>query len=95
MNKKRNLVIDQSNSNYPVRNEIVYFREVLKSNFCDNNNTSIQVREDATIIGDNGTKVAFKNYPPFIKCVNDLDLVMPMYDFTEHNLNHFGTTDSL
>ena len=56
-----------------------------------------------TIVGDNGTQVAFKNYAPFIKCITkidgtttdnaeDLDLAMPMYNFLEYSLNYSDLT---
>ena len=35
MTRKWNMVNDQSNVNYDVRNEIICNTEVLKSNFCD------------------------------------------------------------
>ena len=33
--RKWNIVNDESNANYDVRNEIIYNTEVLKSNLCD------------------------------------------------------------
>ena len=33
--RKWNTVNDESNTNYDVRNEIIYNTEVLKSNLCD------------------------------------------------------------
>ena len=33
--RKSNIVNDQSNTNYDVRNEVIYSREVLKFNLCD------------------------------------------------------------
>ena len=70
VNRKCNIINDQSNYNYSVRNEIIYSIELLKSNFCDSNDASVLVRDDTTIIDRNLTaEVAFKNCAPFIKCI--------------------------
>ena len=42
--RKWNIVNDQSNANYNVRNGIIYNTEVLKSNLCDYNDAYILVR---------------------------------------------------
>ena len=91
------IVIDQSNANYGVGNEVIYNIEVLKSNLCDYFHAYIFVRGDITIIGHRVTQVAFKNCGPFTKCITkvdgakiddtkdfDLDLVMPMYSLIEY-----------
>ena len=95
---KWNIVNDISKANYGVGNEIIYNAEVLKSNLCDCNDAYILVRGDITI--------AFKNCAPFTKCitkidgtatddVEDLDLVMPMYNLIEYSSNYSETTGSL
>ena len=71
--KKWNIVNDQSNTNYDIRNEIIYNTEVLKSNLCDYNDAFILVRCDISIIGDNGHKVAFKNCAPFTKSITKIN----------------------
>ena len=87
--RKRNIVDDNSKSNYDATNEITYNTEVLKSNLCDYNNASILVRGDITVVTATATQVAFKNCAPLFKCLtkidettaydaDDLDLVMPM-----------------
>ena len=59
-----------------------------------------------TIAHNNPTAVAFKNRPPFIKCitkidgttiddVDDLNLVKPMYNLIEYNSNYSEITVSL
>ena len=64
------------------------------------------VRGDVTTAGYNETQVALKAFATFIKCitkidgttiddVEDLDLVMPMYNLLKYNLNYFNTTCSL
>ena len=47
--RKWNIVNDQSNAIYDVRNEIIYNTEVLKSNLCDYNDAYILVRGNITI----------------------------------------------
>ena len=97
---------DQSNANYSVRNEIIYSTEVLKSNLCHCNDPYILVSVDIAIIRHNVTEVAFKKCAPSINCITkidetktddaeDLDLVMPMYNLLEYNLNYSDTTGSL
>ena len=87
--RKQNIANDQSNTNYDIGNEIIKNNEVLKYNSCDYNDASILVRGDITIVGDNGTQLAFKNCAPFFNCIpkingtiiddsEDLDLVMPI-----------------
>ena len=92
-----NIVNDQSNANHRVGNEIIYGREVLKSNICDCNYAYILVRYEITIVGRNlATEVAFKNYTLFIKCITkidgtnihnaeDLELVMLMYNLFQYS----------
>ena len=59
-----NIVSDQSNMSYSVGNEVIYSREVLKSNLGDNNDAYILVRGDITIIGHNVIQADFKNCAP-------------------------------
>ena len=47
--RKWNIVNDQSNAIYDLRNEIIYNTEVLKSNLCDYDNAYILVRGNITI----------------------------------------------
>ena len=47
--RKWNIVKDQLNVNYDVGDEIVYNKEVLKSNLCDYNNANILVRGDIAV----------------------------------------------
>ena len=103
---KRNIVNDQLNANYNVGNKIICNTEVLKYNICYYNDAYILLRFDITIIENSLTQVTFKNYAPFIKCITkldgttvdddkDLDLVMPMYNFSEYCSNYSDTTSSL
>ena len=90
---------DQLNTNYDVRNEIIYSIKVLKSNLCDYNDVHILVRGDITISRCNtATGGTFKNYAPFTKCITkvggttiddaeNLDLVMSIYSLIKYNSN--------
>ena len=84
-----NIVNDQSNANNNLGNEIIYNKEVLKSNFCDYNDAYILVKGNITVIVAPATQVAFKNCAQFTKYITkndgatmnyaeDLDLVMPV-----------------
>ena len=104
--RKWNIVNDQSNANYDVRNKIIYHTDVLKFNLCDYNDAYILVRGNITITGHQVTQVALKNCAPFIKCitkiqgttidyVENIDLVMLMYNLIEYSSNYSETTGSL
>ena len=101
-----NTVNDQSNANYSVGNEIIYGTEVVKSNIFDYNDASIKVKVDIIIIGRTlANEVALKNCATFMKCitkidvttindVEDLGLVMPIYNLSECSTNYSDTTDT-
>ena len=104
--RKWSIVNDLSNSNYDVGNEIIYNKEVLRSNLCDYNDAYILVRGNIALIGHQVTQVTFKNCARFTKCIpkidgttiddaEDLHLVMPMYNLIEFNSNYSETTGSL
>ena len=84
-----NIVNDQSNANDNLGNEIIYNKEVLKSNFCNYNDAYILVKGNITVTVAPATQVAFKNCAQFTKYITkndgatmnyaeDLDLVMPV-----------------
>ena len=83
----------------------MYNTEVLKSNFHNCNDASILVRDDITCIGDNGIRSSFKHCGPFTKRttkvygtamndVEDLNLVIRIYNFLEHGSTYCDTTCS-
>ena len=96
-------------ANYDTGNEITYNTntEVLKSNLYDYNDAYIfLVRDDITVTAAHVTQLAFKNYAPFTKCftkidratiddVEDLDLIMPMYNLIEYSSNYPETKKHL
>ena len=104
-------VYDQSEKNYSVNKEIRIKTSLLRSNLCDFSDVYIVVKGDITLEGDNDANkrnknLAFKNNAPFINCISkisgvkidnaeDLDVVMPMYNFLEYNKNYRKTTSGL
>ena len=93
-------------ANYDVGNEIIYNTEGLKFNLCDCNDACIPVGGNTTIAGNITAWVAMKKCAPFTKCitkidgtiiddVEDLDLVMSIYNLLEDSSNYSDTTVSL
>ena len=77
---------------------------------CDYSNAYIVVKETIIVTEVNNNaydkKLAFKNNAPFNSCITkinniltdnaeDLDIVMPMYNFLEYRKNYSKTTGSL
>ena len=60
LTRKWNIVNDNLNANYHVENEIVYYREVLKSHLWDYNNASVLVRGDITVTAASETEGQLK-----------------------------------
>ena len=91
MARKWNITNDQSNAKYDAENEIIYNTEVLKCNLCKYSDDYILVRGSISIVGDNGTQVACKNWASCTKCITKIDgttiddakdigLIMSMYN---------------
>ena len=70
--RKCNIVNDQSNQNYDVGKEIIYNKDILKSNLCDYNGAYILVRGDITVRGAPTTQVSLGNSVPFAKCITKI-----------------------
>ena len=101
-----NIVNDNSKAKYGVGNEINCNTEVLKSMLYDYKDAYIFVRGDITVTAAPETLVVFKNCAWCTKCITkidgttlddaeDLDLVMPMYNFIEYSSNYSETTGHL
>ena len=97
--RKWNTVNDNSQANYNVSSEIIYNTEILKSSICDYNNAYILARGNITIMGHQVTQVAFESCAPFTKYitkfdgtkvddVEDLDLVLTVYNLIEFSSNY-------
>ena len=104
--RKWNMVNDNWKASYNAANEITYNTEILKSNLFDYSDAYILVTDDFTVVAASATQAAFKNYPPFTKCIikidgitiddtEDLDFVMSMYNLIEHSSNYSETTGRL
>ena len=109
--KKWYIINDQNNRQYGVGNEndstIKFETKVIKPNLCDYSDGYILVIGDikvTNIAAD--TNVAFKNCPPFTRCVthvNDehietaenLDIIMPVYNLIEYSDNYPDSSGSL
>ena len=71
--KKWNIVKDPLYANCAVWNEIIYSKEVLKSNSFSFNDVYILVGDYITISGrDGATRVTFKKFAPFTKSITKL-----------------------
>ena len=75
---------------------------MLKSNLFHYSDAYMLVKGDVTIIAAPATQVSFKNCTPFTKCIKkidtttvdvaeDLDLVIPMYNFIDYSSNYSET----
>ena len=94
-------VYDQSERNYNVNKEVRIKKPMLRSNLCDYSDVYIVVTGNITLTGESNKSrrkrpLAFKNNSPFIGCVlkidnvlidnaEDLDVVMPIYNFLEYS----------
>ena len=102
---------DQNNTDYGEGNEngttIKFESKLIKSSLCDYSDVYIPVRGNITAPGGNvDTWVAFKNSAPFTKCIthindqhvdvtDNLDIIMPKYNFIEYSDNYADTSGSL
>ena len=103
-------VYDQSEKNYNPNKQIRIKASMLRSHLCDFSKAYIVVKGTVTVTEPDDAKrnkeVTFKNNAPFINCISkingikidnaeDLDVVMPMYNFLEYSKNYKKTTGSL
>ena len=105
------VINDQNSIDYCEGNKesitVKFETKVIKSNLCDYSNACILVTgKIAAIGGDANTRVAFKNYAPFAKCIthineehvdnaDNLDIAMATYHFIEYSDNYSDTSGSL
>ena len=94
-------VYDQSEKNYNPNKEIRIKTSMLRSDLCDFSDAYIVVKGDITLEGDNNANkrnknFIFKNNASFVNCISkingvkinnveDLDIVMPMYNLLEYS----------
>ena len=109
--RKQYVINDQNNTDYGEGNEdsttVKFETKVIKSNLCDYSDAYILVTGNITATGgDANTRVAFKNSAPFMKYithindehgdnVDNLDIIMPMYNLIEYSENYSDTSESL
>ena len=102
--KKQIAVYDQSEKNYKSNKEIRIKTSMLRSDLFYFSDAYIVVKGDITLEGDDDANkhnknLAFKNNAPFINCitkingikidnVEDLEVVMPMYNLLEYSKNY-------
>ena len=99
-------VHDQSGETDNTNKQIRFKASILRSDSCDYNDAYIVVKGTITVTDPNAVaydkKLAFKNNAPFIGCISkinntlvdnveDLDIVMPMYNLLEYSKNHRST----
>ena len=105
--KKWYIIDSESKGNYSHQNLIRFLANSLESSLCDYSDTYILVTENITVtVGDNNTKVAFKNWAPFNKCRTEIsetfadeadiiNITMPMYNLLAYSDNYSDTSGSL
>ena len=96
---------------YSLNKEIGIKTSMLRSDLCDFSDAYIVVEGTITLEGDNDANkqnknLAFQNNAPFANCISningvkidnveDLDIIMPMYNLLEYSKNYRKTTGSL
>ena len=105
--RKRYIINDQNGGHYGIGDEnendstIKFETKVIKPNLCDYSDAYILVTAVAA-----DTNVAFKNCAPFTRCathisdehietVENLDIIMPMYNLIEYSGNYSDSSGCL
>ena len=104
-------VQSQSGNTYNTGKPIRIKTSVLRSDLCDYSDAYVWVKETITVTNRNSNanfdrRLMLKNNAPFISCVSkingelvenaeDLDIIMPMYNFLEYSKNYEKTSGSL
>ena len=104
-------VQSQSGSTYNTSKPIRFKTSMLRSDLCDYSGAYVWVKGTITVTNPNnnanfGRRLTLKNNAPFISCISkinselvenveDLDIVIPMYNLLEHSKNYEKTSGSL
>ena len=103
-------VHDQSEKTYNANKKIRIKSPMLRSDLCNFSDVYIVVKGTITVTNPDNAKrnkaVAFKNNAPFINCISkingvqidnaeDLDVVIPTFNFLEYSKNYKKLTGSL
>ena len=99
--------VNSLSNTYNENQSIRFKKPMLRSNLCDYSHAYILVRGTITVTGNHPTDrqnrpFILKNNAPFISCIkringeliedaDDLDIVMPMYNFLEYSKNYRKT----
>ena len=105
------VISDQNSTDYGERNEdgttIKFETKIIKANLFDYSDAYVLVTGDITATGgDANTRVTFKNWVPFTKCIthindehvdgaNNLGIIMPIYNLIEYSDNYSVTSGRL
>ena len=96
-----------SKGNCSHENPIKFLTSSLESSLCDCSDAYILVTGNITVTGgDANTKVAFRNWAPFTKCITEINetftddadhinITMPTYNLIEYSGNYSDTSGSL
>ena len=96
-----------SKGNCSHENPIKFLTSSLESSLCDYSDAYILVTGNITVTGgDANTKVAFRNWAPFTKCITEINetftddadhinITMPTYNLIEYSGNYSDTSGSL
>ena len=111
ISKKWIEVYDKSGETYNTNKQIGFKKSMLRPDLCDYSDAYIVVKGDITVEGTNNRNkktrsLGFKNNASFISCISkingvlienveDLDIVMPMYNLLEYSKNYSKTSGSL
>ena len=110
LTKKWIEVYDQSRGNYDINKEVRIKTSILRSDLCDFRDAYFAFKGTITVTESNNAKkhkaVIFKNNAPFVNCistingvkidnVDDLDVVIPMYNLLKYSKNYKKTTGGL
>ena len=96
-------VYDQFGEAYNTSKQIRFKTSVLRSDLCDYNDAYIVVKGIVTVRERNKVDIenrflSFKNNAPFTSCIskiNNLDIVISMYNLIEYSKNYSKTSDTL
>ena len=105
--KKWYIIDSESNGNYSHHNPIRFLTKSIESSLCDYSDAYILFTGNINLaVGDNNTKVVFKNCALFEKCSTEIDgtlldkadfinITMAMYNLIEYIDNYSDTSGSL
>ena len=104
-------VQSQSGNTYNTSKPIRFKTSMLRSDLCDYSDAYVWVKGKITVTNPNDNanfnkELALKNNAPFISCISkiygelvenaeDLDIVVPMCNLSEHSKNYEKTSESL